>query len=462
MGDTPIPIEKQFTDAQKQQIKDLYNSGKIHREIAGQFGVSRRTITKLCARLGLHKSPSAAQKSKRDPLVEQKVISLRQSGLTLKDITEEVGLTISSINRICKKYNIVNPTSKLDDAEIKRLYESGMGQNKLVEKFGVSGAAISKSLNRSNVTRRDPIINSIFKPKKEIILPPFVDTKEWFLNAYITKHYGMGSISNFVTRSVGYVSHKLKQYGIPIRSISDGNRQYEKDYVVKVFLECKQNISLTARTIGCDSKVVREATREAGYKPVDTSIKFVGPGNPFYGQKHAEDTVELCTKIGAENGIKFWQDHPEYVEIVRQKAIQYWADPTKRLEDSVRVANLRVKGKCNSKQSVVDSRFGLINCDSSYESKFVEECENNQNVKFIEREFDIVEYEFQGNKYNYVPDFRVWFVDGDFKVIEIKSRYWQDQDLHFEAKKTAAINKFGSHYEYKLIENNHDFEKLKL
>lgn len=456
---TPIPIMDKFTEEQKQLVIELYsNQNLTQEEISVRLGCPRRTICKLIKHLettnpGLRKTHKTAQKSKRDPKVEQRVLELREAGKTVEDIARAVGLATSSVSRICSKYNqpVLDRNKKVDDTEVKKLYESGMGQNKIAEQLDVSKVAIVKSLDRTNTPRRAPIIKSTII-KRQISLPPFEDSKEWFTEAYINRHYGMPSIASFIGRSVGYVANKLDSYGIVLRTVSDGNRKYEKDYVLRIFEECNQNISMTSRVIGCDPWVVRTVTREAGYTPIDPSTKFSGEGNPFYGQKHTDDNIELCTKIGAENGLKFWQENPEYVEVVKQKTKEYWSDPVKRLEDSVRIAKLRIQGKCNAKQSIIDSRFGLINCDSSYEAKFIEECENNQSIEFVEREYEPIEYEFEGNKHNYVPDFRIWFEDGDFKVIEIKSRYWHDADIHATAKRNAAMSKFGERYEYRLIE----------
>ena len=109
MAEAPIPVHQQFSEEQKNRTIELYNIGKTQEEIANEFGVSRRTIMKLCIFLRLHKNHSDSQKSKFDPIFVEQVKKLRLEGNVITEIARLTGRSISAVCRVCEKKNIIKP-----------------------------------------------------------------------------------------------------------------------------------------------------------------------------------------------------------------------------------------------------------------------------------------------------------------------------------------------------------------
>ncbi len=106
-------VGDRFTNRQKQEVIDLFNSGKTAKEIGNIFNVARRTIGKLLKELGLQRSRSESSKLKiksvlDDENIIERIKSLRNTH-SIKQIAEELGSSISAVHRLCKKYDIGLP-----------------------------------------------------------------------------------------------------------------------------------------------------------------------------------------------------------------------------------------------------------------------------------------------------------------------------------------------------------------
>ena len=187
MGQAPTPISEQFSIEQKDQIKSLWELGQTQQQIADKFGVPRRTIMKLCAHLGLKRTPKEAStiKSPLDkPEIVEKIKTLRNTH-SLDEIVEIVGGSVSAVHRLCEKHNI-----KLD----KELFAAIQGER--------MKAAWTPE-------KREEISGSKY---------PQLNDLDWLKEHYIDKDMSMGEIARSIGAPLMSVSHHLRKHGIAVKS----------------------------------------------------------------------------------------------------------------------------------------------------------------------------------------------------------------------------------------------------
>lgn len=433
----PVPVLDQFTAEEINQITELWKLGKTQEEIGKIVNKSRRTIMKVCKKFGLKRGQKEAQllKPRRDPKVEQQVVELYKSGHTFHDIARLLSnVSVSQAHRIIKKFSVSKPETLIDEEEICNDYSAGDTMHEVAKTHGISTYVVKQVLEKNNISIRNPIVKGGRKSKLENIeLPQFEDTKEWFEAAY--KKYGMQSIAKFIGKSIGFVGHRLGKYGIDMISISDRNLQINYGQFVEAY-KSLGSMNKVAKRFQCSITTVQKVLMETGENSITTSEMFSGDGNPFYGKQHPDDVKLKCREIGSYHGKLFWQKNPEYIEVVRQKQKELWDDVDKRREQSLKIAKLRQEGRCGSYKGTLDTRFGELYFESSYEAMLIEELEKDQRVVLIERDFDLIEYEYNGVVKFYNPDFRIWLENGEFFVVETKSQFYLAQSK--EKVKIAA------------------------
>lgn len=103
-----------FTDDDKQYIKQLHNEGKYDREIAEIFNVSRNTISRF-----LQKCEDVES---RHPLLtperEMAIVNLYNSGLSQNNISNKMNTSSSTIKMILNKYGVC----QREMSDIKTIY----------------------------------------------------------------------------------------------------------------------------------------------------------------------------------------------------------------------------------------------------------------------------------------------------------------------------------------------------
>ena len=102
--------------------------------------------------------------SARIELDKRQVISLYHSGMNMRQVAEELGVSNSDICQFMIKHNINARTSgsnergnkrvELDKDQMASMYESGMSQSKIGKVFGVSNTCISKLMKRYDIKTR--------------------------------------------------------------------------------------------------------------------------------------------------------------------------------------------------------------------------------------------------------------------------------------------------------------------
>lgn len=427
-----VPILDQFSHDEKQRIYELYQNGKTHKEIGELFGKPRRTIMKLCLKLGLHKNHSEAQKSKVDPDFKMSARKMREAGETLQMIAKKLGRSLSAVHRACKDIEIVS-VAELNTQAICLDYLNGMGIGQIASKYGATWFTVRGTLVKNGIEIRKPILKNKIKPRPTVTLPDYDDSKEWFQKGYA--RYGAPTLANWSGLSVSDIYNKLNEYGIQRLTISERMTTIDRPAVVEAYAELK-SMSKVACLMDCTVQSVKNILLANGITPTTTSDLMSGDNNPFAGKSHPTDVRELCSAIGRYHGQKFWDEHPEYVDVVRTKQKLFWSDINNRKASSARISELRRQGKCRPRRGTLECRFGSIPFGSSYEQKFIEFCEADPRIVNLEYETDLVEYEYGHSRF-YIPDFRVWLSNGDFLVVETKSDWLSMQPKEREKIKAG-------------------------
>ena len=426
----PIPVTKQFSDQEQTNIIELYDSGETQAEIGKKYGVSRRTIMKLLNALGKHKTHSEAQKPRFVDGFVEKVMELRGSGETIETIGAITNRSTSAVYRVIKKLGDNKPKEVgLDIDNIISEYGSGTPANKVAQKYGTSSFKVLDILRDNGVGIRSPAVDGGGSISQKIVLDDFINTEQWWINAHIK--YGTPTLAKFTGWTKYKVKQRLFELGVGRLSLSERMVNLDKKQIVANYQELG-SMSLVAQKHGCSIQAIKNHLQNAGVQIKTSSEIMGGEGNPFYGKKHPDNIKEYCTQIGATEGKKFWDDNPEYIEVVKEKQKLIWADLNKRRESSRKIAELRKQGKCNSRKGTIVSRFGDMQFDSSYECAFIEWCDSNSSITHLERDFMIIEYNYNGGRC-FVPDFKLWLQNGEFLIVEIKSD-WLARQLKERAK----------------------------
>lgn len=449
----PVPVLQRFSDEEKDKIVEMYQSGKTHKEIGAATGESYRTIEKLLRLLGVHKNHKEAQRSRFDKDFVEQVVRMRAAGFKMEDIARITNRSVSAVHRVCSSVGVQKPS--VDFSQLKQEYESGMNMADLASRYNTNSVAIMKELHKQDAQIRPAKLVFTGANQKRPIpnLPPFEDTYEWWYNAYTINRCSIPQIAQLIGRPRGFVHSRLRANKIELRSISESVRRLDHQQVVDSYTELGSMVKVATK-LDCSIIRVKQILTAAGTVPTTTSDMFTGDGNPFFGKEHDQETRDYCAEIGAFHGTKFWQDHPEYVEVVKQKQKEIWSDLSKRQADSKRVAELRAAGRCGSRKGTITTRFGNMDFDSSYECRFIEECEKDNRIVNLERDFDLVEYEWNGIRH-FVPDFRVWLTNGEMIVVEIKN-HW----LLLNDKEQAKIKAALALYADKFIVAGDDFSEV--
>lgn len=390
MSKPPVPVIAQFSEVQRKQVIEWYNDGLTQQNIADNLGQSRRTIMKLLKQLekeykiSLKKSRSEVQKQLPDEIILE-VKRLRLEGMSLEEIARATNKSVSSVFRICKKLDLGGNVKhkQIAQIDIDELYNDyrEMDLEEVEKKYNISSSTIYKKLHEANK----------FVPNSIMIYDGSKNTKPKVDHESIISEY--------------------KKLG---------------------------SLSKVANLVGYSLQGIKNVLTKAGVLMNSTEEIMKGENNPFWGKTHDEEVKKKCIEIGKAFGKQFWIDNPEYVEVVRLKNKEYWADLERRREDSLRISLLRAKGKCNPRKGMKMSRFGAIPFDSSYEEKLIEYCEADPRIVDLERDFMLIEYDYDGMRH-YIPDFRIWFSNGDFLVLEMKSDWYAKQPKEQEKIKAGFI-----------------------
>ena len=167
------------------------------------------------------------------------------------------------------------------------------------------------------------------------------------------------------------------------------------------------------------------------------SLLLSGKNNPFYGKKHSAKTKAKMSKNrrGDENGFVQWAKNPENKKVwhdalmeglQNKRASQSDEEYTKYCENLSKQAAQRCidnellpYGKGHKNGYFTSQRQHIqIYYRSSYEQRFLQICENANEIVFKPCKFYIPYLTPDGTVHNYIPD----FILNDTVVIEIKPK----------------------------------------
>ena len=184
---TPISVQNQFSDSQKDDIRNRWLNKETQKQIAEHYGVPRRTIMKLCKYLGLQRSPKEASTTKSildKTETINKIKELRDTH-SLDEIVEIVGGSPSAVNRLCNKHSIILNREAYGVAQAERMKSAWTPE----KREAISGSKYAE-LN-------DPI---------------------WIKEHYIDKKMSMADISKMINAPLMSISYYITKHGIKKRS----------------------------------------------------------------------------------------------------------------------------------------------------------------------------------------------------------------------------------------------------
>lgn len=87
----------------------------------------------------------------------EKIITLYESGMLIKDIAKEVGMAPNSVGVILKRLGVDRPSKpqkklvEIDGDKVKTLYESGLSTSAIAERLSVTERMIADNLRSQGV-----------------------------------------------------------------------------------------------------------------------------------------------------------------------------------------------------------------------------------------------------------------------------------------------------------------------
>ena len=126
----------------EQKLASLYQNGIQIKDIATYFNCDRNVITRRLQKLGLKQGKSyQPPKSKEDPLKDKKeqMKKLYLDGLSCKEIGDKLNLSERTINYHLHRMNVeIRPTSKITYEEFKTLWEQNKTDKEIANYFGIA------------------------------------------------------------------------------------------------------------------------------------------------------------------------------------------------------------------------------------------------------------------------------------------------------------------------------------
>jgi len=252
------------------------------------------------------------------------------------------------------------------------------------------------------------------------------------------------------------MSHIVKIHKV---SINEVKKEYPNIQLVSQ--NSKKKTSITCKKIGCGKW--RKGSKMSDKWKKEASKRNKGKGNPFFGKKHTNKTKAKMRKnhadfTGDKNPFNAWAKNPKNKEGWLNALLKSHKDRRDRCDDkyikicediSQRVAKLHIEGKLVSygrghKNGYFISKRqrAKIYFRSSYEERFLQICENSNEIKFGACKFYIPYITLGGTTHNYIPD----FILNDKVVIEIKPKrmlYYGDNKLkHIAGEKYCESKGF--------------------
>ncbi|MBD3350019.1 MAG: hypothetical protein GF364_00855 [Candidatus Lokiarchaeota archaeon] len=118
------------------KITELFNSGMTHQEIGNIVGKPRRTVMRLCNKLGLKRTKSEAAALKiKSPIDKPEIVDFikeNRHSMSLEEIAVKFGSSISSVQRLCNKHDIELDKEKYREEQSKKMIAAWTDEKKAI------------------------------------------------------------------------------------------------------------------------------------------------------------------------------------------------------------------------------------------------------------------------------------------------------------------------------------------
>ncbi len=218
--------------------------------------------------------------------------------------------------------------------------------------------------------------------------------------------------------------------------------------------EIRKQTSETSKNNGCGKWTKGRIKSESERRSISERTK--GDKNPFYGKKHSEKTKKRMSEnhadfTGDKNPFKNWiKDEYNYKKWINNlhenhcsknlseaDYILYCEELSEKASKAYLDGTLKPYGHNHKHGHYKSVKFNEeFYYQSSYELRFLEFCELNQEIKILVKSPYRIKYKIENKNYNYIPDF---LINNQF-LIEIKPESMLDFDKN--PYKFKAAKKF--------------------
>lgn len=350
------------------------------------------------------------------------------NGETMTSIKERTGISCSQLSRIFKEAGVQRKKYELD----LKFFEENKHKSKrqISEETGIT---IKRVTHLWKIAYGKPLTKgkTDFTGCVPTVDPKLLYDRNWLVEQYVEKRLGTPTIAKMIATKASKVILQIKTFGIELRTVksamSDKERRPNREWLQTHYIDLQWSISKCAEEYNCSFDSIYAALRDHNIPIRSAKEQHMGELNEFYGQTHDEVTVDYCREIGAKYGREYWLtgDVETKIEQVRLRAKEIWADPKKRLEQSIRITQLCMNGGCNSKQLLYirerDNKSFLFRSSWEYSiALLLESCDLVEDWDYETISVPVMQND--GLK-NYLIDFEVKWVDGLTTYLECKNAH---------------------------------------
>lgn len=177
--------KKELKEENKEKTAKLHNSGLKIKEIAENIGVSVGTVNRYIKELKEEGKIQVIDKEK----VEKRILELYNQGIEIKEIAKSLNMSIASINKYTKKLRqkgmiqnrklIKSIKIEKTQEKILELYNQGINVEKIATKLNLSSSTVYRTIRKLNKEGRIQSINKKGRKKKTLELYNLgLETKE--------------------------------------------------------------------------------------------------------------------------------------------------------------------------------------------------------------------------------------------------------------------------------------------
>lgn len=257
-------------------------------------------------------------------------------------------------------------------------------------------------------------------------------------------------ISATLSKDTPELVNRLKELrdSLSIRALST---ELGVSYNTICILAKKHGISLSesgrqrARMASTNGSIGKIPWNKDGKLDDDTKRKISdaikGERNGWFGHKMTDDEKNSRRLVYLASGIFKMREFlkSDAGVLARKKSTAKLQSDEYRLRASKRASELSKQGKTYHRGYGVrlkTTKGGELTTKSTYETKYVETLEKDNNIAAFKYEPFDIEYEFNGVKLFYTPDFLVLYSDGHEELVEVKPTRmvtWPKNQAKFKA-----------------------------